>query len=261
MNDLRVALIQTDILWENAEGNLKKFSDLISSITQPVDLIVLPEMFTTGFSMHSQKMAESMNGKSVNWMKQISENNNACVTGSIIIKENSKYYNRLLWVTPKGEVSYYDKRHLFRMSNEQDHFSPGNQKVIIELNGWKICPLICYDLRYPVWARNKENYDILLYVANWPKPRKKVWKILLKARALENMSYVIGVNRIGTDGNGYEFSGNSYAIDPKGEIITALPDNKEGIAIFNLSYENLHKFRQSFPAHLDADYFTIHHSE
>ena len=211
MKDLQIAIIQTDILWEDIEGNLKKFSKLISTIDQSVDLIVLPEMFSTGFSMRSNEMAESMDGKAVLWMKEMASSTNACITGSVIIKDMGKNYNRLIWATPNGEVSHYDKRHLFRMSKEQEHFSAGEKKLIVELKGWKICPLICYDLRFPVWARNKENYELLIYVANWPAPRKKVWETLLQARAIENISYVVGVNRIGEDGNGYDVQAHGRA--------------------------------------------------
>lgn len=257
MEDLHIGLIQTDILWENIEGNLQKFSTLISSIQKSVDLIVLPEMFSTGFSMHSQEMAERMDGKAVTWMKDMASQKQSCITGSLIIEEEGKYFNRLVWVTPKGNISYYDKRHLFRLSGEQNHFSAGNKKTIVELKGWKICPQICYDLRFPVWTRNKENYDLLLYVANWPAPRKKAWQILLLARAMENLSYVIGVNRVGKDENGYEYSGNSMAIDPKGEIISDIPESVERVEVVSLSFDELHQFREKFPARLDADDFEV----
>ncbi|MCF8374697.1 MAG: amidohydrolase [Bacteroidales bacterium] len=257
MKDLHIALIQTDILWEIIEGNLQNFSELLSHINQPVDLIVLPEMFSTGFSMHSKDMAENIDGKAVNWMKDMAEQKNSCITGSLIIEEEGKYFNRLIWVTPEGTFSHYDKRHLFRLSGEQDHFSAGNKKLIVELKGWKICPQICYDLRFPVWVRNKENYDLLLYVANWPTPRKKVWQILLQARAIENISFVIGVNRIGKDENGYEYSGNSMVIDPKGEIISEIPEGEERVEIVKLSYNELQQFREKFPAWLDADDFEV----
>lgn len=257
MKDLQIAIIQSDVLWENIDGNLQNFSRLLSNIYQSVDLIVLPEMFTTGFSMHSKEIAESMTGKAVEWMRIKASETQSCITGSLIIKENDEFFNRLIWMTPEGNISFYDKRHLFRMSNEQEHFSAGNKKLIVELQGWRICPLICYDLRFPVWARNTGNYDLLLYVANWPKPRKKIWQTLLQARAIENLSYVIGVNRIGKDGNGYDFSGSSYAIDFKGQIFSSIPENEEKVEIVNLSYSELKQFREKFPAHLDADEFDI----
>ncbi len=257
MKDLKIAIIQSDILWENIDGNLSKFESVISSIVDDVDIIVLPEMFTTGFSMHSKAFAETMNGKTIAWMTKMASKKQAHLTGSIIIKDGEKFFNRLIWMSPNGKISHYDKRHLFRMSNEQNHFSAGNNKLIVDVEGWKICPQICYDLRFPVWARNKENYDLLLYIANWPKPRIKIWQTLLQARAIENLSYTIGVNRIGEDGNGYKFSGNSIAVDYKGEITSAISDDIEKVEIVKLSYTDLHQFREKFPAHLDADDFEI----
>ena len=257
MKDLKLAFIQDEIIWENIDANLTHFESLIDSIKEPMDLVVLPEMFSTGFSMQSKKLAETMHGKAVAWMLKMAKAKEATITGSLIINENGKYYNRLVWARPDGILSHYDKRHLFRMSDEQKHFSAGNKKLIVEIKGWKICPLICYDLRFPVWARNSEKYDLLLYVANWPSPRKEVWKTLLKARAIENISYTVGVNRVGTDGNNYHFAGNSMAINPRGEIISELGDEEKGIRIVSFSRSELLNFREKFPAHLDADNYSI----
>lgn len=258
MENLQIAIIQSNILWEDIDGNLKKFSELISTINQPVDLIVLPEMFSTGFTMHSKTMAESMDGKTVNRLKTLAANTHTCITGSLIIEEEGSFFNRLVWVSPEGNISFYDKRHLFRMAKEHDHYTAGHKKLIVELKGWKICPLICYDLRFPVWARNKEDYDLLIFVANWPSPRKKAWQILLQARAIENLAYVIGVNRVGEDGNNFEFSGNSAVLDPKGDVISEIPEGEESMKIVSLSYNDLLLFREKFPAWMDADEFSLY---
>ncbi|CAA0208081.1 nitrilase family protein [Tenacibaculum maritimum] len=225
-NTLEIAFIQSDLIWENPIKNREKFTSKIKQIEQPVDLIILPEMFTTGFTMNAKKFAELMNGETVLWMQEVAASKKAALVGSIIIIENDSYYNRLLFVYPSGKIAFYDKKHTFSLAGEGELFSSGNKKCIIKYKGWKICPLICYDLRFPVWARNTENYDLLLYIANWPKRRINAWDALLKARAIENMSYTIGVNRVGKDIHNYEYTGNSIALDCLGEHLSNTAETK-----------------------------------
>ncbi len=259
MQDLKITIIQSNLVWENIDLNLEQFSKKISSISEPTDLIVLPEMFTTGFTMQPEKLSESMNGKSVAWMKEQSHKKNCVVTGSFVCEENGKYYNRLVWMKADGSYSTYDKRHLFTMANEDKHYTAGTKKIVEEIKGWKICPLICYDLRFPVWSRNTNSnrYDLLLYVANWPERRNHPWKILLLARSIENQCYVAGVNRVGNDGNEIYHSGDSALINFKGELISTLPAHEEGIETIALSYADLEEFRKQFPVLDDADEFRI----
>jgi omega-amidase len=275
MNDLRITLIQTALHWENKEKNLEMFSQKINAIAEPTDLIVLPEMFSTGFSMKPQQFAEPINGKTATWMLEMAKKKKCVITGSFIGEENGNYYNRLLWANPDGTYRVYDKRHLFRMANEDSHYSSGQKKIIVELKGWKICPLICYDLRFPVWSRNKRvspknaansniaeaplnyEYDVLLYVANWPEIRSYPWKALLPARAIENQCYVVGLNRVGNDGNNMMHSGDSVVINARGIIISKTEAYQEITETVNLNYAELEAFRKAFPAMLDADDFTI----
>jgi omega-amidase len=254
MENLNITLVQPDIIWEDREANLKKYSKLLSGV-EKTHLIVLPEMFTTGFSMSPEKLKEPMEGASLQWMKALAREKNAAVAGSLIIEEQGKNYNRFLWVFPEGKVEIYDKRHLFTMSGEHLHYSPGNKKLVVEYLGWRFCPLICYDLRFPVWSRNTENYDVLFYVANWPSPRHHVWSNLLVARAIENQSYCIGVNRLGTDGTGLSYLGDSALVDPKG-FATFLGDNEQ-VKTFEISYDELYQFRKKFPVLEDRDEFTL----
>ncbi len=254
MEKLKITLVQPDIVWENIDANLIHYSKLLSE-TKDTNLIVLPEMFTTGFSMNPQNLMEKMDGPSVQWMKKLAEEKNAAVTGSLIIEENEKVYNRCLWVFPDSSVRIYDKHHLFTMSDEHNNYSPGNSKLIVEYLGWKFCPLVCYDLRFPVWARNTENYDVLIYVANWPAKRHQAWVSLLPARAVENQSYCVGVNRVGTDGNNLKYNGESALVDFKGE--TEFLDNKEQVKTFEVSYSTLHRFRKTFPVLNDMDGFIL----
>lgn len=257
MQDLKVTLIQTDLYWERIEDNLSLFENRFSFLTEPTDLIVLPEMFSTAFTMNSAKLAEEMNGPTMQWMAHHAKDKNAVITGSLIMKENGKYYNRLIWMRPDGSYAQYDKRHLFRMANEHEHYSAGNKRMVIELKGWNICPLICYDLRFPVWSRNKEEYDILLYVANWPERRRTPWTTLLAARAIENYAYSIGVNRVGTDGNNIAFSGDSAVYDFFGTNLSHLKPNERGFETITLSSTKLQEFRKSFPVWMDADSFEL----
>lgn len=256
MQDLSVTLIQSALYWENPTANLAMFEEKIAQITTPTDLIVLPEMFSTGFTMNTQ-VAEPMNFTTFKWMKQQAKQTKAVVLGSVMIHENGKNFNRLIWMQPDGNYQYYDKRHLFRMGEEHLYFTEGNSRLITELKGWKICPLICYDLRFPVWARNvNQAYDVLIYVANWPAARSHPWNTLLLARAIENQSYTIGVNRVGTDGKDYAFSGDSAAINYKGEYLYYQKDQEEVHTVV-LSKQDLVNFRTQFPAYLDADSFVI----
>ncbi len=256
MNNLKVATVQSSLVWENPKANFDHFENLLSSV-EDVDLIVLPEMFNTGFSMESSRLSETMDGSSVNWLKSVASQKNCVVTGSVIIEEEGNYYNRLVWVNPSGDIFHYNKRHLFRMANEHEFFSPGKERLVVELKGWKICPMICYDLRFPVWSRNDINFDLLMYVANWPAPRTDAWSSLLKARAIENQCYCIGVNRIGEDEAGRSYSGATGIYDPKGQLLNELKIDEECVQIAELSYLDLADFRAKFPVHLDRDKFEI----
>jgi omega-amidase len=257
MENLKITVVQTDIFWESITANLAKLEEKLATITTNPNLIVLPEMFTTGFTMESKKLAEPMNFTTFKWMKQMAKKHQAVITGSFIVNENGHNYNRLIWMEPDGTFDSYDKRHLFRMGGENNHFKNGNKRIIKKLNGWNICPLICYDLRFPVWSRNKNcEYDLLIYIANWPNARAMVWSNLLIARALENQSYVIGANRVGTDGMGLLYSGDSAIIDFKGQILTS-ETNKETILNYEINKKELLDFREKFPAYLDADDFEI----
>ena len=253
---MKIALIQTDIIWEDAEQNRKNVEAKINTIPSDVDLIVLPEMFSTGFSMHPEPIAETMKGETVSWLKTIAKSKNSAITGSLVIKENKHFYNRLLFVFPSGEIQHYDKRHLFSLAGEDELYSAGAKKLIIEYKGWKICTLICYDLRFPVFSRNTEDYDLLLYVANWPTSRINTWDALLKARAIENMCYTIGVNRIGEDGNDHPYPGHSQAIDFLGNTIVESSE-KETILIAELDKQQLMENRKKLGFLNDRDAFKI----
>lgn len=263
MQDLKVTLIQSDLHWEDIEANLAMFEEKVWQIGNTTDVIVLPEMFTTGFTMAAQKLAEHMNMRTFKWMKQMADQTGALMLGSYIVRVHDKYFNRLLWMEPGGNFKTYDKRHLFRMAGENKVYSPGESLLIGTWKGWRICPLVCYDLRFPVWSRNRWdarnhrlNYDLLVYVANWPTTRIGAWDILLRARAIENLSYAVGVNRIGQDGNGIEYNGNSAIISPKGEHIY-INEGTESMKTIELSSNSLEAFRDRFPAYQDADGFDI----
>jgi len=253
MQDLKTTIIQTELVWENIEGNLAGFDNKINTIKDDTHLIILPEMFTTGFSMNAASLAQDMTGSAVKWLREKSRQKNADIVGSIIFREDGKFFNRLIWTNPRGEIFTYDKKHLFRMAGEEKVYSAGHQNITVELRGWKIRPFICYDLRFPVWTRNIENrYDAAIFIANWPERRSWHWKLLLQARAVENQCYVIGVNRVGTDGKGHPYSGDSSVIDPWGNIIFQ-KKNKAITYTAGLSYETLQKSRESFPVWMDAD--------
>lgn len=264
---LSVTLVQSVLHWEDCAANLGHFSRTLDHLTTPTDLIVLPEMFPTGFSMKAEELAEPVNGPALQWMKQQARKTNAVITGSVIVEDGGYFYNRLYWVTPAGEVQHYDKRHLFRMGDEQLHFAAGNSVITPVLKGWRVRPLVCYDLRFPVWSRNRwsatsegtlqADYDVLLYVANWPERRNHPWKSLLTARAIENQAYVLGVNRVGNDGNDISFSGDSAVIDFKGEPLSNFTPGKEEMHTTILHNAPLAEFRKTFPVGLDADAFEI----
>ena len=254
---LNVTLIQSDLHWEEVPANLAMFEEKIWRISQPTDLIVLPEMFNTGFTMNASAVAEPMNLHTFKWMKQQARQTGAVVTGSFVVKEQEKYYNRLVWMRPDGSYDTYDKRHLFRMAYEHLTYAEGTKRLVTEWKGWRICPLVCYDLRFPVWSRNGQPpYDVLLYVANWPQARRQAWQALLPARAIENLSYVVGVNRVGTDGKNIPYGGDSAVYNYKGETLFQRVD-EEACHTVSLDKEALVAFRTAFPAFLDADAFTL----
>jgi omega-amidase len=256
MENLKIATIQTTLEWENKETNLSVFDTLISPLQDKnIDVIILPEMFTTGFSMRPEKFAEKeQDSNTLKWLQEKARETNAAICGSFMTEENEKYFNRLYWVQPDGVFFKYDKRHLFSLANEPEHYTAGKEKIIVTWRGWKICPLICYDLRFPVWSRNTENYDLLIYVANWPERRSHHWKSLLVARAIENQSYCIGVNRIGFDGNQIYHSGDSAIIDFEGNILYQKKHEKD-VFIVSISLQNQMNFRAKFPFLNDKDIF------
>ncbi len=261
MSSLTITLIQTYLHWEDKKANLDMFSNKIESIRGKTEIIILPEMFNTGFSMKPELFAEEMNGETMQWMKKIAVEKKVILTGSVMIKDDGKYFNRLIWKLPNGEYGFYDKRHLFAYGNEHSHFNAGNKRLIASVKGWTINLQVCYDLRFPVWARqsgvgSEPEYDLLIYVANWPEQRVHAWKTLLIARAIENQCYVVGVNRVGKDGNGIVHNGESMIIDPLGEIIYSKKD-EEDIFTCTLQKERLIEIRNRFPFLNDADSFII----
>ena len=258
MSTLIITGIQSSLQWEDKEANLQMFEEKIFSISQPTEIVVLPEMFSTGFSMQPKKLAEPMDGETVEWMKQIAAKKKIILTGSVIIEEDRNFYNRLVWVLPNGQIGYYDKRHLFAYGDEDQHYTAGKKRLIASVKGWKINLMVCYDLRFPVWSRQQGDfeYDVLIYVANWPERRVHAWTTLLRARAIENQSYVIGVNRTGDDGNKIPYTGESMAVDPMGEILYHKND-EEDVFTVTLDRSDLEKTREKFPFWKDADQFTI----
>ncbi|MGB8192175.1 MAG: amidohydrolase [Chitinophagaceae bacterium] len=268
MSELKITLIQADLKWEDKQANLDMFEEKILAIKDKTSIVVLPEMFSTGFSMRPEALAETMDGMAVQWMKKIAAQRKLVVTGSVIIQENDQYYNRLIWMLPNGQFGYYDKRHRFAYAGEDQHYAAGSRRLIASVNGWKVNLQVCYDLRFPVWARQSASitpgsdgspsleYDLLIYVANWPERRSNAWKTLLQARAIENQSYVIGVNRVGNDGNDIYHSGDSMAIDPLGEVLYHKA-KEEDIFTVTLPKTKLEEVRQKFPFWKDADHFKI----
>lgn len=256
MQDLRVSLVQSELHWENKAANLASFERKLAPLAGQTDIVVLPEMFSTGFTMNAEELAEEMEGPSVRWLKNMAASLQAVVTGSFIAKEGTQYFNRLVWMAPGGDYFYYDKRHLFTLAGEHNFYSAGNTRLLVECKGWKILPLICYDLRFPVWSRNTEGYDLLIYVANWPERRVHAWNSLLPARAIENQSYVAGVNRVGHDGNEIYHSGDSALIDYSGRQLFRL-SHQEGVFTISLSYQEQQDFRQRLQFLADRDSFQV----
>lgn len=253
---MKIAILQAALVWENPAANRIYFEEKINAIGESVDLIVLPEMFTSGFTMHPNLVAETMQGETMVWLQQLAKEKNAAITGSLVISEEGNFYNRLVFVFPSGEIQFYDKRHLFTLAGEDKVYTSGKEKIIINYLGWKICPLICYDLRFPVFARNVEEYEVLLYVANWPNTRINAWDALLKARAIENMSYVVGVNRIGVDVNQHVYNGHSQVQDYLGHAIVE-PQENGGVFIAYLDKKTLLETRQKLGFLDDRDDFEI----
>jgi omega-amidase len=255
---LRILIIQSEISWKNTTDNLQKYSSLIQKSEKEVDLILLPEMFTTGFISTPADVPEDTQENVLAWLRQTAKNKNCCIAGSIIVLDNNTYYNQLICAHPSSETDTYNKRHLFRMGGEEEKYSQGLHRTVSRIKGWRICWQICYDLRFPVWCRNQGDYDILAFVANWPANRGAVWNTLLHARAIENQCYVLGVNRIGLDGNNIFYQGDSLVIDPKGNRINEPNEGKEKLIYAELYYPSLADFRNKFPVMRDADKFMIH---
>ena len=275
---MHLTLIQPELYWHDPVANRAMLEERIFTLPERTDLIVLPEMFTTGFTMDASAVAEPMNLTTFRWIRQMAAQTGAVVTGSYVVREGSAFYNRLIWMQPDGEFDVYDKRHLFRMAGEDTIYTAGTQRIVKEWKGWRVCPLICYDLRFPMWSRNVPTvarqsglsplspteinlafaYDLLLYVANWPAPRRNAWNVLLQARAIENLSYVVGVNRVGEDDNQNAYTGDSAVIDFKGDVLFRQSDT-EVVHQQTLSLDELRAFRTKFPANLDADSFTLSH--
>lgn len=260
--NIRISLIQTSLFWEDRKQNINHLEGLIGGLKDRTDIIVFPEMFTSGFSLDTTKEVDTMGGETLAWMKKMASDLNAVLCGSLRISEEGKFYNRFVWVQADGEIKHYDKRHLFGFANEDDHFTRGEEKLIINYRGWKILPLVCYDLRFPVWSKNRlvngeAEYDLLIYTANWPKVRNHVWKNLLIARALENQVFVAGVNRVGLDNNDLEYSGDSSIISPYGGYLSEAQPEHEDIIHSELDYNLLNDFRKKFPVLKDADNFEI----
>ena len=255
--NLKVALVQTTLAWHDREANYAHFEVLLEQVGE-VDLVILPEMFTTGFSMQSESLCEPENGPTYKWLKAQAKKHNAVITGSVIIQAaDGSHRNRLLWARPDGEILHYDKRHLFRMAGEHKHYTPGERQVQFEVKGWRIRPLICYDLRFPVWSRDAQDTDLLLYTANWPAARRQHWNRLLPARGIENLCYVAAVNRVGTDGKGFAYSGDSQVLDFQGESLLSAGE-ADGVFTVVLSAAELAAYRTKFPANLVADTFELH---
>lgn len=256
MQDLKITIVQADLKWQDKAANLLHFDKLMEGLSS--DVVVLPEMFATGFSMDAQSNFSEMNGPEHEWMKNTAALLNSVICGSLIIREGESFFNRFLWVTPDGHTEFYDKRHLFRMADEHHSYSAGKQNKIVEYKGWKISLQVCYDLRFPVWSRNKKlAYDLVLYVANWPERRAHAWKSLLRARAIENIAYCVGVNRVGLDGNDISYSGDSMILDYLGQELVTVPAHTEELESAILNYQKLAAYREKFPAWKDADNFDL----
>ncbi|MBK7869780.1 MAG: amidohydrolase [Saprospiraceae bacterium] len=256
MENLRVTLVQSFLHWEDKSANLKQFDQKLAPLAGQTDLIILPEMFSTGFSMNAIALAEDMQGRTMQWLRDKAAMLESVITGSFIAEENGHYYNRLVWMRPDGTYDTYDKRHLFTYADENQYYTQGQQQLLVELKGWSILPLVCYDLRFPVWSRNVQDYDLLIYVANFPERRSHAWKSLLTARAIENLAYTIGVNRVGNDGNEISHSGDSTLLDYAGQMLYQI-SHLEDIFTATLSYQALQDFRRRFAFLQDRDHFII----
>jgi len=255
-NHLRVTLVQTQLAWQDPAANRRNLAAHFRGLVGHTDLVVLPEMFSTGFSMDSASLAEPMDGATVGWMREEAAALGCSIAGSLIIREGDRCLNRLVWVRPDGSFDHYDKRHLFRMAGEQQHYAAGDRRLVVDVKGWRVCPMICYDLRFPVWSRCRGDYDLLLYVANWPARRAQAWSTLLRARAIENQCYVVGVNRVGGDENGVTYAGGSVAVDFLGQPLTG-DGGGDRVETAVLDFESLRSYRRDFPAQLDADRFEL----
>jgi omega-amidase len=267
--NLKISIVQASLVWENKGANLRHLGELIADSQNDSDIIVLPEMFSTGFSMNAKKLAESDEGGTLAWMKELAQKSNSAVVGSFIAKVSegveNRFYNRLHWVEPSGIIRTYDKRHLFSFAGEANHYSAGKERLIVEYKGWRICPMVCYDLRFPVWSRNasldgesdKDAYDLLIYVANWPEARNSAWINLLEARSHENQAYVVGVNRVGKDGNGINHIGNSAIFSPKGELLSKRIVEEEAVQTVEVGLYDLINYREKFRAWGDKDVFEL----
>ena len=255
--ELNIVAIQANLTWGNPEKNRLYFEQVINKLTSNTNLVVLPEMFSTGFTMKPSSVSETMNGATVSWMINMAKTHNIGIIGSMVIQENNQYFNRAIFVHPSGSLEIYDKRHLFSLAGEDRQYTPGTNRIVIQFKGWRICPFICYDLRFPVWSRNTDNYDLLLFMANWPIPRIDAWDTLLKARAIENMSYCIGVNRIGEDENGYQYNGHTSAYNFLGEKVASTAEGNEDVLHCEISKTKLDEFRQKLNFLKDQDSFKI----
>ena len=256
MRDLKLALIQRELHWENPGANRDQFSDDFAALDSDTDLVILPEMFTTGFSMASEHTAEDDAATTLPWLQQQAQQYNVAICGSLAVRDEGQVYNRLLFVTPDGGHHHYDKRHLFRMSGEDEHYAAGTDKLIVEWRDWQLCPMICYDLRFPAWTRNRNDYDALIFVANWPEKRRIHWRQLLIARAIENQAYCIGLNRIGADDNGLSYAGDSLVLAADGTLLLDCEDSA-GVFYATLDYAAMEQYRGKFPCHKDADSFEL----
>ncbi len=257
IENIKTSIVQTSLSWEDVDLNLSSLERKLGNIDCKTDIVVLPEMFASGFTMKGKENIAHRYCDILLWMRSIASKLDVCIAGTTIYKENDRFYNRFLFVKPEGSIMHYDKRHLFTMGEEKDHFFPGSDKVIIDYKGWRIRPFVCYDLRFPVWNRNRKDYDIAIYSANWPETRRDVWITLLKARAIENQAYVVGVNCVGEDGMNLQYSGDSVVYDAKGRIVCSCEPFKEEIKTVDLSYEELLDFRNKFPVLNDADDFKM----
>ncbi|MFD1769687.1 amidohydrolase [Sphingobacterium suaedae] len=257
MEPIKITIFQAYLFWENVEKNLNNLSLRLSALKEKTDLILLPEMFNTGFTMNVEKVAETMDGPTMHWMYEHAKAYDCVVAGTLIVAENGQFFNRFVWMSPDGNFVHYDKRHLFGLANEDKIFTPGNSRIVLELKGWKVCPMVCYDLRFPVWSRNLGGaYDLLVYTASWPDKRSAHWRALIPARAIENQAYVIGVNRVGYDGNEIYYSGGSMCISPMGDVVYYKPED-EDLYTFTLNPADLVKAREHLPFLKDADHFTL----